>query len=249
MNSRERILLSVNHKQPDKVPVDLGSSTVTGISAIAYNNLKKYLNISTPTRVIDVVQQLANVDMKVIDRFGVDALDINRVTTETDNWYGTDLGDGSNAEFPDWFRPILSLDGSWYTKDTDGQLLSRMTAGASSYDQMIYPYENGYPENFDHLKDELKKISWVVHSHASNLNTEGAQGKLIFLKRVSGKALVMSGGVKLLELGFFIRRMDNFLMDLLTEQINYRRCSTYWLKCTSPGWRKSAIPLVMLLIL
>ena len=28
----------------------------------------------------------------------------------------------------------------------------------------------------------------------------------------------MSGGVKLLELGFFIRRMDNFLMDLMMNQ-------------------------------
>ena len=39
MNSRERILSAINHIQPDKVPIDLGSSTVTGISAIAYNNL------------------------------------------------------------------------------------------------------------------------------------------------------------------------------------------------------------------
>ena len=106
MNSRDRLLLSINHKQPDKVPIDLGSSTVTGISAIAYNNLKKLLKISTPTRVFDVVQQLANVDMEIIEMFGVDALDINRITTETDDWYGVDLADGSKAEYPDWFRPI-----------------------------------------------------------------------------------------------------------------------------------------------
>ena len=78
MNSRDRILAAIDHKQPDKVPIDLGSSTVTGISAIAYNNLKNYLKIETPTRVFDVVQQLANVDIEIIDLFGVDALDINR---------------------------------------------------------------------------------------------------------------------------------------------------------------------------
>ena len=55
MNSRDRIITSINHKQPDKVPVDLGASTVTGISAIAYNNLKKYLKIERKTRVFDVV--------------------------------------------------------------------------------------------------------------------------------------------------------------------------------------------------
>ncbi len=219
MNSRERLLLSINHKEPDNVPIDLGSSTVTGISAIAYNNLKKYLKISTPTRVFDVVQQLANVDMEIIEKLGVDALDINRISSETDDWYSVDLADGSNAEYPDWFRPVKAPDGSWYTTDTDGLVLSRMPVGAAFYDQMFFPYENGYPENFEHLKDALKKISWVVHSHASNLNAAELREKLLNLKKSSDKALVMSGGAKLLELGFFIRRMDNFLMDLITDQV------------------------------
>ena len=45
MNSRDRIISAINHIQPDKVPIDLGSSTVTGISAIAYNKLKRHLKI------------------------------------------------------------------------------------------------------------------------------------------------------------------------------------------------------------
>ena len=218
MNSRDRILSAINHKQPDKVPVDLGSSTVTGISAIAYNNLKKYLKITSPTRVFDVVQQLANVDLKVIDLFGVDALDINRVSTETDDWYEVDLADGSKGEYPGWFRPIKSPDGSLYTTNPEGLILSKMPVGAAFFDQMFFPYENGYPENFSNLKDSLRKISWVVHSHASNLNTAELREKLLHIKKTSDKALVMSGGAKLLELGFFIRRMDNFLMDLMVEQ-------------------------------
>lgn len=218
MNSRERILSAINHKQPDKVPVDLGSSTVTGISAIAYNNLKNYMNISSHTRVFDVVQQLANVDMEIINMFGVDALDINRVTTETDEWYEVELADGSKAEYPDWFHPKKSPDGSWITTDSDGLILSKMPVGAAFYDQMFFPYEKGYPESFENLKDSLKKISWVVHSHASNLNSTELREKLVHLKGTSDKALVMSGGAKLLELGFFIRRMDNFLMDLMLEQ-------------------------------
>jgi uroporphyrinogen decarboxylase len=218
MNSRDRLILSINHKQPDKVPIDLGSSTVTGISAIAYGNLKKYLNIDSPTRVFDVVQQLANVDMEIIDLLGVDALDINRISVENNDWYKIKLADGSDAEFPGWFRPIKSPDGSWYTTNTEGQVLSRMPVGATFYDQMFFPYENGYPENFNNLNDALKKISWVVHSHASNLNETELREKLLKLKESTNKALVMSGGVKLLELGFFIRKMDNFLMDLMMDQ-------------------------------
>jgi len=217
MNSRERILLSINHKQPDKVPIDLGSSTVTGISGIAYNNLKKYLNISGPTRIVDVIQQLANIDMEIVNLLGIDALDINRLSAENNDWYEVTLVDGSIAEYPAWFRPVKAEDGSWYTEDEDGTLLSKMSSGAAFFDQMHYPYENGYPENFNNFKNDLKKISWIIHSHSSNLDSSELKQKLQKLRDSSDKALVMSGGVKLLEFGFFIRRMDNFLMDLMID--------------------------------
>jgi len=217
MTSHERIIATINHRQPDRIPVDLGASTVTGISAIAYNNLKKHLGINRPTRIFDVVQQLANVDMEIIDLFGVDALDINRISAESGDWYEVELADGNRVEFPQWYRPVKMPDGSWQTFDTNGTVLSKMPAGATCFDQMYFPYENGYPETFDNLDAALKKISWVVHSHASNLNAAELRERLISLKESSGKALVMSGGVKLLELGFFIRRMDNLLTDLLVE--------------------------------
>lgn len=83
---------------------------------------------------------------------------------------------------------------------------------------MHFPFADGYPENLTDLNKALRKISWVVHSHASNINTSELRENLIRLKDSTGKALVMSGGVKLLELGFFIRRMDNFLTDLMMDE-------------------------------
>ena len=218
MTSRERILAAINHRQPDRVPVDLAASTVTGISAIAYSNLKKHLGIAGPLRVFDVVQQLANVDMEIIDLFGVDALDINRISAETGKWYEVELADSTRVEFPSWYRPVRLPDGSWQTTDEEGRVLSRMPADATCFDQTFFPYENGYPKNFDGLQEALKKISWVVHSHASNLDAGELRERLLKLREDTGKALVMSGGVKLLELGFFARRMDNFLTDLLVDR-------------------------------
>ena len=43
MTSRERVLASINHREPDRVPVDLGATPSSGISTIAYYNLKNYL--------------------------------------------------------------------------------------------------------------------------------------------------------------------------------------------------------------
>ncbi len=46
MNSRERVLTALNHKEPDRVPYDMGGTVVTGIQAKAYSRLRKYLGLA-----------------------------------------------------------------------------------------------------------------------------------------------------------------------------------------------------------
>ena len=73
MNSRERVLAALDHREPDRVPLDLGGTVLTGITVKAYGALREYLGLPwiEPT-VVDVVQQLAQVDDDVLDRLGVD---------------------------------------------------------------------------------------------------------------------------------------------------------------------------------
>ena len=79
MNGRQRVLAAIEHQEPDGVPVDIGSTPSSGISATAHYNLMQYLGESgTPTRVYDVVQQVAQPDDAFLDRFGIDAIDIGR---------------------------------------------------------------------------------------------------------------------------------------------------------------------------
>jgi uroporphyrinogen decarboxylase len=45
MNSRERVLTALNHKEPDKVPIDLGATIVTAPTRIAYQNLRAHIGL------------------------------------------------------------------------------------------------------------------------------------------------------------------------------------------------------------
>ena len=45
LSPRERVCLALNHREPDRVPLDLGSTGNTGITAIAYRRLLTYLGI------------------------------------------------------------------------------------------------------------------------------------------------------------------------------------------------------------
>lgn len=73
MTSEERIVKSLKHKEPDRVPFDLGSTGDTGISIKAYKNLLSYLGIhKEKIPILDMVQQLALVDEDFLQRFKVD---------------------------------------------------------------------------------------------------------------------------------------------------------------------------------
>ena len=54
MKSRERVESTLNHKEPDRVPIDFGSTAVTGISASVVSKLRDYYGLSNdpPVKVI-----------------------------------------------------------------------------------------------------------------------------------------------------------------------------------------------------
>jgi uroporphyrinogen decarboxylase len=73
MTSKERVLKTLNHEEPDKVPYDLTSTLVSGIHYIAYNKLRDYLGLEKKqTELFDRVQGLARVDDDMLERLEVD---------------------------------------------------------------------------------------------------------------------------------------------------------------------------------
>ncbi|MHA1689227.1 MAG: uroporphyrinogen decarboxylase family protein [Promethearchaeota archaeon] len=72
MNSRERVNDTLNHVEPDKVPIDLGGNQ-TGIHIKAYKRLLEYLEIEDKEiRTYDFVQQLAVPCEELLERFEID---------------------------------------------------------------------------------------------------------------------------------------------------------------------------------
>ena len=71
--SRERLLTALDHREPDRIPFDLGSTQVTGIHAVAYRRLREHLGLPpVAPRICDVVQGLALPDDDVVEALGVD---------------------------------------------------------------------------------------------------------------------------------------------------------------------------------
>jgi uroporphyrinogen decarboxylase len=72
VNSRERILTALDHREPDRVPIDIGSCGPTAIHVNAYTSLLAHLGITEKIELWDVVGQLAQPSERVLEMLGAD---------------------------------------------------------------------------------------------------------------------------------------------------------------------------------
>ncbi len=81
MNSRERVQLSLNHRQADRVPVDLGGSAVTGMHVNTVYGLRQALRLDapgTPVKVVEPYQMLGEIRPDLMERLGIDVVGLGR---------------------------------------------------------------------------------------------------------------------------------------------------------------------------
>jgi uroporphyrinogen decarboxylase len=222
MNSRARVRAALRQQATDRVPIDLGSSTSSGISALAYRALVRSLGWSEPTRVYDVVQQVAQPSDAILDRFGADVISVGRAYDAADaDWYDLKLPGGVEVQFPAWFHPERNPDGSLRMRARDGTLIGAMPNGATFFDQVHFPYLDGYPRSYEGLPEAQARTTWGAFPaspwcYAAEPDFwNGLRQRTVELRANTDRALVVAATGKLFEWGTFLRRIDHFMMDLV----------------------------------
>lgn len=121
MKARERIICSLNHREPDKVPLDLGSSLITGIHVSSLHKLKVSLGLvrpDEPVKVIDPFQMLGEVDDELRKALGVDTIPLNPLANlfgfENRNWKRWTFFDGTPLLVPEKFNTEPDANGYIY---------------------------------------------------------------------------------------------------------------------------------------
>ncbi|KPJ50229.1 MAG: hypothetical protein AMJ38_02080 [Dehalococcoidia bacterium DG_22] len=136
MLARERVLMALNHEEPDRVPIDLGSTPVSGICRNAYAHLLACLGLSgREIQIVDMVQQLADVDEDILEALEVD---FRPIKSNPLAGYRLELRDEGDYE-------------AYY--DQWGAKLSRPKAGGHYFDYVEYPIKESTLE-------ALERYSW-----------------------------------------------------------------------------------------
>jgi len=193
MKPRERVMLALNHKEADRVPIDLGATIVSSITKSSYIPLKKHLGIPLEEiKMLDYVQQLPYLDDALMDRFGVDF---------------------RMVQLPAATAPDLAIfeDGNYYAFiDRWGSKLHMPKEGGLYFDWVDFPIKETTMEALDQYK-------WPrPDPHAYNLRL-GEQARDIYANTdfaLVGSA-VIGGGI--FEQPARTMGLENFLMALITE--------------------------------
>ncbi len=190
MNSRERVAKALSHEQPDRVPVDIGSTAVTGIHVSALTRLRAAV-LGTgrdPVKVIEPYQMLGEVDAELRAALGIDIIGLMTRKTlfgfENHNWKPFTLFDGTPVQVPGQFNITLDTNGDYllYPEgDTSVPPSGRMPKGAHFFDSIIRqppvdddrldPADN--TEEFGLLSED--DIAWY-HARARDLDRQPEMG-------------------------------------------------------------------------
>jgi uroporphyrinogen decarboxylase len=214
MNSRERILAALEHQETDRVPIDFSGHRSSGIAAIAYPKLRNHLGLpAKPIRVYDIIQQLAIVDEDVLDRFGVDTIEMGRgFALDEDSWSPWTLPDGTDCFVPAWTR-LEREDGRWVIRSQSGIVLAHMPDGALYFEQTYFPFLE--KDDLNAIGESFGESMWTgIASPPGPIDGQALFEGARQLRKNSDRAIIGLFGGNLFEVGQFLYRNDQFMMML-----------------------------------
>ena len=111
MTHRERIKAALNHQQPDRVPVDFGSTMVTGISVSVISGLRKALGLDGPedrVKVVEPYQMLGEVLPDLKEKMFIDTVGLFNINNmfgfPNKDWKPWTMFDGTKVLIPGLFN-------------------------------------------------------------------------------------------------------------------------------------------------
>ncbi len=194
MTSRQRVLATLNHEIPDRVPMDLGGNQ-TGIHRVAYANLLKHLELKDEIVIMDAVQQLAQPCEAVLERFHIDTRYI--AAGAPASWKG---GIVQNRRGGKLWHDLTDEFGVTWSMCNDSPLYMDIThhplANATVADIKGYPFPKG---------DDPTRFT-------------GLRERALTLKKETPYAVVSGISGVVYEICWYMRGLEQWFCDLLTDQ-------------------------------
>ena len=180
MNSRERVTCALDHREPDRVPLDLGASAVTGMHVSSVYRLRQALHLDqpgTPVKVIEPYQMLGEIQPDLMEALGVDVLGLGGTRTmfgfRNEGWKPWTTFDGTPVLVPEAFNTVPEPDGDilmYPEGDRSAPPSGRMPKGGWYFDTIIR--QTPIDEDRLNVEDNLEEFGPVSDEELGHLRVE-----------------------------------------------------------------------------
>ncbi|MBI4873417.1 MAG: methyltransferase [Acidobacteria bacterium] len=194
MTSRERVLAALEHRAPDRVPIDFGGTMVTGIHVSVVAALRDYYGLEKrPVKALDPGQMLGLVEDDLKTAMGIDVEGVFRLNTRfgfpLENWKPFRMYDGLEILVPGQFNCTVDENGDTLMHpqgDVAAPPSARMPKDGYFFDAII----RQEPIDEDRLnpEDNLEEFGPVSDAELQHLDASARAA------RSSGRAVIASFG-------------------------------------------------------
>lgn len=157
MTSRERVLAALNHQQPDRCPIDLGSNGQTGMNVSTVYRLREALGLDKHRlKVVEPMQMLGEIEPDLRSAVHTDVIGLwnrgNMMGFSQEKWKPFDMDDGTPTYMGSGFEYELMPNGDrmvYACGDRTAKFAFHMPKGGSFFDN-----HDHFEEPFDWDLDE-----------------------------------------------------------------------------------------------
>lgn len=178
--SRERVEAALAHREPDMVPLDLGSTDVTGMHVDSVYRLRQCLGLDepgTPVKIVEPFQMLGEVKADLLDVLGVDTVSLATPMTlfgfRNENWKPWTTFAGTPALVAEGFNTELEANGDllvYPCGDRSVPPCARMPAGGFYLDALVR--QDPIDDDMLKVEDNLEEFPPISKDDLAYLGVE-----------------------------------------------------------------------------
>jgi len=188
LTSRERFVLALNHKEPDRVPIDLGSIASTIRTIEAYDRLKNHLGLALNKKIRHFADEHIVPDEEILQALHVDTIYLRMNVPKT--WKR--IRPDPHTVVDEWGVPWYKAPGSFYT------------------------FPHSYPMKTAAM-EEIEKFPWPDPHEPSRFEGLREKAQQLFTGTDYALVADGITGVGVFDMAWHLRGMENIFLDMIVH--------------------------------
>jgi len=217
MVGRELVRTALSHREPERLPRDLGGTESSGVTAYTLHQLAVHRGIEVVPKVFEPYQYTAYIPERLIEAFQIDTINL---TPEPAIWTRRANPAGFDVLLPGKWGEETDAEGNTTATNLAGDSVGKRPAGGLYFDPVNPPLAHiQSADELEAYRSSIEAFDWPFFVD----ETTAALVDRAKTLHDSGRCVVYNLCCHVLAAGQLLRGFESFMMDLLADQAGVER--------------------------